>query len=165
MTIMTLEVENLSHINFSSCVNLPAYEWPTNISAKSWLWEAQSNFTIHHSPPLTGSPCNLKGQSHFLVPLLLTSKSFLYRLYLPPLSQPNNTYVCLPGLPFHVFDLNITITKPKSYATFLVHFKRSSWESNTYKNIFTLSIHVCVNRLYLIYRECIITIMWSIFII
>ena len=57
----------------------------------------------------TGFPQSLNGQSHFLLPLSVTSKSCLYCLYLPYLSQPNKTYVFLPYYPFAVSDLNITI--------------------------------------------------------
>lgn len=60
---------------------------------------------------------------------------FLYHFYLPPLSQPNNMYVCLLHWSFHVYGLNIIITKHKSYATLLAHFKRSCCEVNTTKHI------------------------------
>jgi len=120
---------------FSSTLNILAYRWPTNISFKSWLWDPQINFTIHPSSPFTGLPSNLKGQSHFLVPLLLTSMSFLYYLYLSPFSQYNNMYVILPCCSIHISDLNITITKSKPQATLLAYSKNSSWLPNTYNNI------------------------------
>ena len=121
-------------IDFSLHVNLPAYGWPTNIFANSWLWDPQINFNIHPSPLLTGYPRNLKGQPHFLVPLSVTCKSFLYRLYWPPLSQPNNTNVSLPRWPVEVYDLKITIQKPMWNATFLTQFRSSSRVRNTYKS-------------------------------
>jgi len=79
----------------------------------SWDYEVQSNFAIHHSSPFIGFPHNLKGYSHFLFPLAITSKSFMYRLYLPPLSQLNNMHVFILYCSLVVLDLNITITQPK----------------------------------------------------
>ena len=58
-------------------------------------------------------PLNLKGQSHFLVPDKLGSASHLYFLYFPPLSQPNNTWVFLPGCPLYLSYLRIMTTNPR----------------------------------------------------
>jgi len=78
-------------INFLLCVNLSTYRWLNNVFAKLWLWETKRNFTIYHSPSFTG----FSHSPHFILPLAVTFKSFLYRLYLPPLSQPNRVYVFL----------------------------------------------------------------------
>jgi len=94
---------------FSSFANLPTCGWPVKISVKSWLWDLQSNFKMHHSVPFTSFPRSLNRQSHFLLPLSVTSKSYLYRMYLPHLSQSNKTYVFISRWPFAVYDFNIFI--------------------------------------------------------
>ena len=122
------------NIDFSLHVNLPAYGWPTNVFANSWLWDPQINFNIHPSPLFAGYPRNLKGQPYFLVLLSVTCKSFLYRLYLPPRWL------------VEVSNLNITITKPKWNTTFLAHFRSSSRVRNTYKSYHNKLFHLLINK-------------------
>jgi len=69
------------------------------------------------SPRATGMPHYLKGQSHFLVPIIVTFRSFIYFLCLPSLSQPNNTHVFLSCYPFVLSDVNMTTTKPSPNVT------------------------------------------------
>ena len=88
-------------------------------------------FNTQPSPFEIGLPRNLKGQSHFLVPVMVTSKSFLYFLYFPLLSQPNNTNVFLPCWPVALSDLSMTITSPKEKATFRTHSSKWSIVTNT----------------------------------
>jgi len=114
--------------------------WMTNKHIfKLWSWDPQTNFNIHPSPSFTAFPRNLKGQSHFLLSLLVTCKFFLFWLYLPYFSQPNNMYAFILRWPFEVSDLNIT-----TYTTFLAHLKNSSRLGNYLQNIIKIS--------YLIYQ-------------
>ena len=129
----TILVVISTSIVFSLVVSRPTYGWSTNISTTSWLWNPHNTLTIRHSPFFSGLPLNLKGQSHFLVPVVIYV-SLLYCLYFLPLSQPKTTNVFLPYCSFEKFDLKMTITKLKSNATAWAHFNNSSQVWKTYIN-------------------------------
>ena len=99
-------------------------------------YESHLKLIIHPSSRGTGFIRSLKGQPHFLVLVIVSTKPFLYTLYFTLLSQPIKTNEVLPLFPVDVSDLTITATKPISYTTIQAHGNASlRYKTPTQKDI------------------------------
>ena len=115
-------------IIYVSSISRPTYGCPVNNLANAWLWVSHIKFTIHPSPPNTGFARSLKGHPHFILLVIIRTKSFLYALYFSLLSQPIKTNRVYSLFLVDVSDLIITAIKSISYTTTIWgHCNMSSW--------------------------------------